>query len=399
MTDADARRGTAGSVTTESLSLREPLLLECGRELEEVVVAYETYGDLAPEADNAVLICHALSGDAHAAGWAAVDTGTPSAVDGIGAEEQGVADERRLGWWDSMIGPGKAFDTDELFVVCPNLLGGCRGTTGPPSLDPATGAPYGATFPAVTVGDMIELQRRFLHELGTDRLLCAAGPSLGGMQALQWTIDFPDQIDLCVAIAATAGLSARGLALNAVARNAITADPGWRGGDARAGLALARQIGHITYVSGETLERKFGRRLQDRDEPSYTLDEPDFAIESYLARQGERFVQRFDANTYLAMSRALTYFDLARTHGGGSLPHAFAPAQAAFLLLSFTSDWLYEPADSERLAAALTAAGKEVVHVCIEDDYGHDAFLLDAEGQAPHIRRALAHALAERRSG
>jgi homoserine O-acetyltransferase len=393
--------GSVGVVSTRFVDLQEPLQLDSGAELREVRIAYETYGDLSPERDNVVLVCHALSGDAHAAGRA--PDGAPTALDGIRADERGVRPKSGLGWWDGMIGPGKPFDTDRFHVVCTNLLGGCRGTTGPGSTDPDTGRPYGSAFPVITVGDMIRAQRRFLDELGIERVLCVTGASLGGMQALQWTIDFADDVDLCLAIAATGHLDARGVALNAVARNAIMADPDWQGGDyyesgrpPKRGLAVARQVGHITYLSRHAFAEKFGRALQERDDISYTLGEADFAVESYLRHQGKRFVERFDANTYLVTSRALTYFDLARQYG--SLEQAFAPAQAAFTLLSFSSDWMYPPADSEQLAVALRAAGKEVEHVCLETTYGHDSFLLEEDAQAPHIESALERALRRRRA-
>src|SRR4051795_12114656 len=369
--NAATEPGSVGVVRTEFLDLPRSLRLDCGRELAGVRVAYETYGTLAPARDNVVLVCHALSGDAHAAGWSADDA--PTALDGIGADERGVRPKGGLGrgggedgpggrgvrpkgglgWWDGMIGPGKPFDTDRYFVVSTNLLGGCRGTTGPASTNPETGRPYGSRFPVITIADMVRTQRAFLDALGIARLVCVAGASMGGMQALQWTIDHPDDVDLCLGIATTAHLDARGLALNAVARNAIMADPDWQGGDfygsgrePRAGMAVARQIGHITYLSRHAFREKFGRRLQDRDAISFDLGEADFAVESYLRYQGQRFVERFDANTYLLMSRALTYFDL-------ELPGAFAGARAAYTLLSFSSDFMYPPSDSEELAAAL----------------------------------------------
>lgn len=401
MAIADTSRGSAGVVAMRRRTLDTPVQLDCGRVIEPVEVAYETYGELSTRRDNVVVICHALTGDAHAAGWAD-DATSHSALDGVRADEARVSGRSGLGWWDSMIGPGKAFDTDRYFVVCSNLLGGCRGTTGPSSTDPDTGAPYGSRFPVLTVGDFVRVQRAALRELGIERVLAAAGASLGAMQALQWTIDYPEEIDLCIGIASTAHLAAQGLALNAVARNAITSDPAWQGGDfygtgrsPDVGLALARQIGHLTYLSRETFEDKFGRRLQDRDELSYTLTERDFAVESYLAYQGSRFVERFDANTYLVMSRALTYFDLARTHGGGSLRRAFERSRARYLLLSFTSDWIYPTADSVELADALRAAGRAVEHVELETRYGHDSFLLENDLQRPHIARALARAHAE----
>jgi homoserine O-acetyltransferase/O-succinyltransferase len=396
--------GSVGVVETRFVDLPDPLPLESGRELRDVRIAYETYGELSPDRDNVVLVCHALSGDAHAAGWSTAED-VPTALDGIGADERGVRPRGGLGWWDGMIGPGKPFDTDRYHVVCPNLLGGCRGTTGPSSINPDTGEPYGPDFPVVTVGDMIRAQRRLLDELGLERVLCVTGASLGGMQALQWTVDYPDDIDLCLAIASTARLDTQGLALNAIARNAITSDPDWQGGryygtgrEPRAGLALARQVGHVTYLSKHSLAEKFGRRLQDRDEPSFTWTEADFAVESYLRHQGGRFVERFDANTYLAMSRALTYFDLARTHGAGSLERALAPARASFTLLSFSSDWIYPPADAEELLAALETAGKDAEHVLINTNYGHDSFLLEEEAQAPHIVAALERARTRRRT-
>jgi homoserine O-acetyltransferase len=399
---AATQAGAVGVVETQFLDLPGPLPLDCGRELEGVRIAFETYGSLSAERDNVILVCHALSGDAHAAGWAA--EGGPTALDGIKADERGVRPKGGLGWWDGMIGPGKAFDTDRYHVVAANLLGGCRGTTGPASTNPETGRPYGSDFPVITIADMVRAQRAFLDELGIERILCATGASLGGMQALQWTIDFPDRIDLCLAIASTAHLDARGVALNAVARNAITADPDWQGGDyygtgrePRRGLAVARQVGHITYLSRSAFDEKFGRRLQERDDVSYTLTEPDFAVESYLRHQGERFVERFDANTYLVLSRALTYFDLERSYG--SVAEAFAPARAAYTLLSFSSDWVYPPSASQELERALHAAGREVEHVCVETTYGHDSFLLEEEAQAPHIEAALDRALSRRRAG
>lgn len=389
-----AQPGSVGVVETRYADLPAPLPLDSGAELRAVRIAYETYGELSPGRDNVVLVCHALSGDAHAAGWAA--DGSPTALDGIGADERGVRPKDGLGWWDGMIGPGKPFDTDRFHVVSTNLLGGCRGTTGPASTNPATGRPYGSDFPVITIADMVRAQRAFLDELGIDRVLCVAGASMGGMQALQWTIDQQNDVDLCLGIATTAHLDARGIALNAVARNAIMSDPDWQGGDfygtgraPTSGMAVARQVGHITYLSRHAFREKFGRRLQERDAVSFTLGEPDFAVESYLRYQGERFVERFDANTYLVMSRALTYFDL-------DLSDAFAEAKASYALLSFSSDWMYPPVDSEELAVALRAAGREVEHVCLETTYGHDSFLLEEAAQAPHIAAALDRAVDRR---
>jgi homoserine O-acetyltransferase len=388
--------GSVGTVETQHLDLTTPIQLDCGRQLDQVRVAYETYGTLSPARDNVILICHALSGDAHAAGYAK----TPPAQgtrDGFGAEERLGDAARGLGWWDGMIGPGKAFDTDRYFVVSTNLLGGCRGTTGPSSIDPATGRPYGSTFPVITVADMVRTQRAFLNELGIDRLAAVAGGSLGGMQALEWAVLYPDQVDAIVAIASTHALHAQGVAWNAIAREAIMRDPAWQGGhyygtgrSPDAGMGVARMVGHITYLSAPALDAKFGRRLQNADDIRYTMTEPEFAVESYLRHQAASFVQRFDANTYLYLSRALTYFDLAREHGDGSLVRALERVQARTLLIAFSSDWLYPPSASEEIAEALRALGKPVELHVIDAPYGHDCFLLEEARQTPIIRRFLA---------
>ena len=373
--------GSIGTVRTEYVDLPDPLRLDSGKTLAPVRIAYETYGTLAPAKDNVILVGHALSGDAHAAGWSD-DPTAPTTVDGVGAADRG---KRGLGWWDGMIGPGKAFDTDRYFVVCSNLIGSCRGSTGPASLDPATGRPYGATFPVVTVGDMVRAERAFLRQLGIDRLLAVSGGSLGGMQALEWAVAFPDAVRAIVPIACTARLGTQGVAWNAIARNAITSDPDWQGGayygtgrEPAAGIKIARMVGHITYLSAQAVREKFGRRFQrGGDEPRYDLVAPDFEVESYLRYQADAFAARFDANAYLYISRALTYFDLARTYGQGSLERALDRVRAATLLLSFSSDWLYPPRDSEEIAAALRATGKDVRHAIIQADYGHDSFLLE----------------------
>lgn len=366
-----------GVVETQTVRLPDPLPLDCGRTLRDVEIAYETYGELTAARDNVVLISHALTGDAHAAGLSA-DPGTLSA---------GELETLALGWWDAMIGPGRAFDTDRWFVVCTNLLGGCRGSTGPASLDPDTGHPYGSAFPPLTIADLVRAQKAFLDELGIDSLLAAAGASMGGMQALQFAVDHPDVVRGVVAIASTAHLDARGIALNAIARNAITTDPDWQGGDyyqtgraPRTGLAVARQVGHITYLSRRSMQEKFGRTLAAEADGG-TLTEPWFAVESYLRYQGAKFVDRFDANTYLLFSRALTWFDLPLER--------LREARARFLLLSFSSDWIYPPAASDELEAALRAAGREVEHTTLDVPYGHDSFLLEDALQAPYVRRFL----------
>ena len=343
------------SVTTRFVTLASPLLLDCGRKLADVTVAYERYGDASNEV---VLICHALSGDAHAAGVTA------------GLQGAGETEVQGLGWWDAAIGPGRALDTDRWQVICTNLVGGCRGSTGPASIDPATGQPYGSAFPELTVADLVRAQRQFLDALGIARVRAVVGASLGGMQALQFALDYPDVVGGVIAIASTAALGAQGVALSAIARKAITSDPHFHGGDyygsggaPRRGLELARQIGHVTYLSKEALRSKAG---SDR-----------LRVEDYLEHQGAKFVDRFDANTYLVFSRALTRFELTDDQ--------LAAIERPVLLVSFASDWLYPPRDSERLASALPHAR----HVELDSPHGHDAFLLDVELQAPHVRAFL----------
>lgn len=388
------RAGSAGSVETRYLALPGPVRLDCGRELRSVRVAYETYGTLSPRRDNVILVCHALSGDAHAAGFSAVATSTR---DGFGAEDRDGAAGAALGWWDGMIGPGKAFDTDRFFVVSTNLLGGCRGTTGPSSTDPATGEPYGPDFPVITVADMVRTQRAFLDVLGIERLAAVAGGSLGGMQALEWAIRYPDQVDSIVVIASTHALPPQGMAWNAIAREAIMRDPAWQGGRyygtghaPDAGMGVARMLGHVTYLSASALHGKFGRRLQFADDIRYTITEPEFEVENYLRHQADSFVKRFDANTYLTMSRALTYFDLARQYGAGSLTRALEAVSARTLLITFSSDWLYPPTGSEEIRDALRALGKPAELHLIDAPYGHDCFLLEEDRQTPIVQGFLA---------
>jgi homoserine O-acetyltransferase len=295
-----------------------------------------------------------------------------------------------------MIGPGKAFDTDRYFVMCMNLIGSCRGSTGPSSTNPDTGKPYGLDFPVVTVADMVRAEQQALDVLGIESLLAVSGGSLGGMQALEWTVAYPDRVRGCIPIASTARLGSQGVAWNAIARNAIMADPDWQGGfyygtgrSPTAGIGVARMVGHVTYLSAESMAEKFARRLQDRDGYSFTLSEPDFAVESYLRHQADTFARRFDANSYLYLSRALTYFDLACDHGEGSLERAVRDVRAEYLLLSFSSDWLYPPRDAYELEAALRAQEKAVTHHEIQASYGHDSFLLEERQQAPIIAEFL----------
>ena len=388
--------GSVGTVDTQFIELPAPLRLDCGRELPSVRVAYETYGTLSPARDNVILVCHALSGDAHAAGFSTQPV-AGSTRDGFRADERDAGKGRGLGWWDGMIGPGKAFDTNRFFVVSSNLLGGCRGTTGPSSANPGTGRPYGSEFPVITVADMVRVERALLDVLGITRLAAVAGGSLGGMQALEWAVQFGDQVDAIIPIASTHALHPQGVAWNAIARSAITADPDWQNGHyhgtgraPRAGMGVARMVGHITYLSAQSLNDKFGRRLQTGDDIRYTLTEPEFEVESYLRYQADAFVKRFDANTYLYTSRALSYFDLARQYGGGRLADAVRTMSARTLLIAFSSDWLYPPSGSEELAAALRTAGKDVELQVIDAPYGHDCFLLEEARQTPMIQKFLA---------
>ena len=391
----EAALGSLGIIHTQFLKLPRPLLLDCGRELPQVRIAYETYGRLSPARDNVILVCHALSGDAHAAGYSAAPN-AGSTRDGFRAEERDTEQGRGLGWWDGMIGQGKAFDTDRFFIISPNLLGGCRGTTGPSSRNPVTGRPYGSDFPVITVADMVKAQRALLDELGITRLFAVAGGSLGGMQALEWAVQRPDQVDVVIAIASTHALHPQGVAWNAIARNAITADPDWQDGDYYgtgrapiAGMGVARMVGHITYLSATSVRNKFGRRLRAADDIRYELTTPEFEVESYLRHQASTFVKRFDANTYLYTSRALSYFDLARQYGAGQLSRAVNAVSARTLLISFSSDWLYPPEGSAELADALRAAGKDVEFHVIDAPYGHDCFLLEEARQTPLIRTFL----------
>jgi homoserine O-acetyltransferase len=405
--------GSVGTVETQFLDLPEPVRLDCGRDLYPVRVAYETYGTLSPSRDNVILVCHALSGDAHAAGAArsSLMPGAPpqeSTRDGFGAEDRdGPAGSagKALGWWDGMIGPGKAFDTNRYFVVSTNLLGGCRGSTGPSSPSPETGKAYGPDFPVITVADMVRTEHAFLSALGIERLAAVAGGSLGGMQALEWAIQYPDQVDAIIPIASTHALQPQGVAWNAIARESIMRDPAWQGGHyygtgsaPDAGMGVARMVGHVTYLSAEALSDKFGRRLQrfssehSSDDIRYTITEPEFEVENYLRYQAGSFVKRFDANTYLYLSRALTYFDLAREHGKGSLEEALRGVRAQVLLIAFSSDWLYPPQSSAEIADALRALGRPAEFHVIDAPYGHDCFLLEEARQIPIIRKFLEEA-------
>lgn len=341
----------------------KPLELESGKTLGPIDVAYETYGQLNEAGDNAILVCHALSGNAHVAGY-----NSPN--------------DRKPGWWDEMVGPGKGIDTNRYFVICSNFLGGCSGTTGPSSVNPRTGKPYGLDFPIITIADMVKVQKLLIDALGVRRLLAVIGGSLGGMQTIQWSIAYPDMVDAAIPIATTTHQGAQAIAFDAVGRNAILADVNFAGGQYHPGdvpaegLAIARMIGHITYLSEESMRHKFGRELRNADKYSYDFNS-EFAVETYLDHQGQSFVDRFDANSYLYITKAADYFDLPRDYG--SLKEAFAGVKARFLVVSFSSDWLFTPAQSEAMVDALVAGGKDVSFCNIASDYGHDAFLLEVE--------------------
>lgn len=348
--------------STVAFGTDQPLVLDSGKCLAPLTIAYMTYGQLNAARSNAVLVCHALSGD------------------------QFVASRHPLtgkaGWWDYAVGPGKAIDTNRFFVICTNVIGGCMGTTGPASVDPKTGQTYGLGFPLVTIRDMVRAQAMLIDALGIDQLLAVTGGSMGGMQTLQWAASYPERVYSAMPIATAARHSAQNIAFHEVGRQAIMADPSWRGGDyARSavhpskGLAVARMAAHITYLSEAALQRKFGRQLTDRNALSFGFD-ADFQIESYLRHQGMTFVDRFDANSYLYITRAMDYFDLAADYGG-VLAEAFRGTKTRFCIVSFTSDWLFPTVENKRVAHALNAAGANVSFVEIESDRGHDAFLLD----------------------
>ena len=363
---------SVGLTETKHLTFaaEKPFMLESGASLSPVTLAYETYGALNAARSNALLICHALSGSAHAAG---VDPGG------------------REGWWDDCIGPGKAFDTNRFFVICSNVLGSCYGSSGPTTLDPATGQPYALRFPMVTIGDIVRAQVALLDNLGIEKLLSIAGGSMGGMQVLEWATRYPQRVRSAIPLATTARSSPMLIAFSEVGRQAIYADPNWQDGDyysngrrPDAGLAVARMIGHITYLSEQSMHHKFGRRLQDRERFGYDFAS-EFQVESYLRHKGLSFTRRFDANSYLYITKAMDYFDLTRDRGRvddplGSLTAVFADsAHIKFLVVSFTSDWLYPSYHSRELVSALTAAGADVTYLDIQISWGHDAFLLEVD--------------------
>jgi len=351
----------------------DSLSLDSGVMLAPIDVAYETYGTLNDAKSNAILIEHAFSGDAHAAG-VSHDGGHP-------------------GWWDNMIGPGKAFDTTKYFVICSNVLGGCKGTTGPSSVNPETGCPYAMSFPVITISDMVRLQKKLIDHLGIRRLLAVAGGSMGGMQALEWAAAFPESVAAAIPIAATARHSAQQIAFNEVGRQAIMADPDWQDGNyyekkrpAR-GLSVARMVGHITYMSDDSMREKFGRKFRHQNNGAQDFSSV-FEVESYLRYRGTQFVDRFDANSYLYITKAMDLFDL--TNGHGSLAAALERTRARFLVLSFTSDWLYPSYQSLEIVSALRGRNRDVAYCELPSNYGHDAFLVDVAEQTELIRGFLA---------
>lgn len=366
MAASRARKASDEINSPSSLVMRfeadEPLKLEAGVDLAPFQIAYQTYGELNEARSNAILVCHALTGDQHVASDNPV-TGKP-------------------GWWSNLIGPGKIIDTNRFFVICSNVIGGCMGSTGPASLNPHTGRPYGLDLPVITIRDMVRAQAMLVKKLGIDRLFSVVGGSMGGMQVLEWASSYPERVFSVLALATGARHSSQNIAFHEVGRQAVMADPNWCGGiylekgkRPEKGLAVARMAAHVTYLSEAALHRKFGRNLQDRSRPTFGFD-ADFQIESYLRYQGASFVDRFDANSYLYMTRAMDYFDLAADHGG-RLADAFRNTSARFCIASFTSDWLFPTSESRMVVHALNAAGASVSFVEIETDKGHDAFLLD----------------------
>lgn len=343
-------------------ALPEPLVFKSGATLAGVQLAYETFGTLAPDKGNAILICHALTGDAHVA-------------------RSGEGDTDKPGWWDEYVGPGKPIDTDRFFIICSNILGSCYGSTGPASINPETGSRYGLDFPVVTITDMVKAQRVLVQSFGVSRLCAVVGGSLGGMQVLEWAARYPEMVGAAIPIATTTRHSAQAIAFNEVARQSVIGDPNWKQGNYYGGpapdlgLAVARMIGHITYLSDESMHMKFGRNLQDRDRLSFNF-EADFQVESYLHHQGKKFVQRFDANSFLYVTKAADYFDMELEKSESYAAQVFAKTDTRFLVISFTSDWLYPTYQSKTLIAHLQRAGRDVSFCEITEKWGHDAFLL-----------------------
>ena len=374
---------SVGITETKYYTIEDKILLESGVEFGPIQVAYETYGQLNANKDNAILLLHALTGDAHAAGFR-------------------NENDKKPGWWDDMVGPNKAFDTNKYFVISSNMLGGCSGTTGPCSINPQTGKPYGLSFPVITIEDAVKVQKHLIDFLGVKKLIVAGG-SMGGMQALEWSIAHSSMVEGVIIIASTSRLTAQGIAFNAVGRNAILSDPNFNNGDyygkekqPERGLAIARMVGHITYLCEESMHNKFGRRLQDKEKLDFDFN-IDFQVESYLEHQGRVFVDRFDANSYLYITKAVDYFDLAQKHG--SLKQAFEKTNARFLVMSFTSDWLFPTSQSKEIVQALIKADKDVSFCEIESPCGHDAFLLEFETQTKIVKSFLSKSVGAKNNG
>jgi len=347
------------------------ITLKCGVKFGPITLAYETYGKLNADKSNAILIFHALTGDAHAAGY--------------------HKDVKDPGWWEPMIGKGRAFDTDKYFIICANVIGGCKGSTGPSSINPSTGKPYGLSFPVITIEDMVVTQKHLIDHLGIKKLLAAAGGSMGGLMALEWSVRYPDTLQSAILIAANYKHTAQQIALHEVARQAIMSDPNWSKGDyygkelPAQGMSVSRMIGHITYMSERSMEEKFGRKLQDKEKVGYDFSH-DFEVESYLRYRGASFVQRFDANSYLYLSKALDYFDLSE---GSDLVGAFKGVKNKFLIITFTSDWLYPSYQSKDMVRAMKANDIDVSFIEIDTNYGHDSFLVEIEGQSKLVKSFL----------
>ena len=359
---------SVGLVEKEYFTFSEPpdsMVLESNARLGPITIAYETLGTLNEDKSNVILVLHALSGDSHVAGYYSQE-------------------DQKPGWWEIMVGPGKGIDTDKYFIICPNIIGSCMGSTGPSSINPATGNPYGFDFPVVTIGDMVKAQKALLDHLGIEKILTVIGGSIGGMQVLEWTVRYPHMVFSAIPLATTTRHSALAIAFNEVARQAIMADPNWNMGKyygsakPNLGLALARMVGHVTYLSDEAMRRKFGRRLQNKGDFSFNFD-ADFQVESYLRYQGQKFVDRFDANSFLYITKAADYFDLRRQHGDGSEVEAFSKTRARFMVISFTSDWLYPTYQSKAMVKSMKKNGLDVSFCEIEAEWGHDAFLLENE--------------------
>ena len=371
---------SVGLVEKKYFTFAEPpdsMVLESNARLGPITIAYETLGTLNEDKSNVILVLHALSGDSHVAGYY--------------SEE-----DQKPGWWEIMVGPGKGIDTDKYFVICPNIIGSCMGSTGPSSINPDTGEPYGFDFPVVTIGDMVKAQKALLDHLGIEKILTVVGGSIGGMQVLEWAVRYPGIVFSAIPLATTTRHSALAIAFNEVARQAIMADPNWNMGKyydsdkPNLGLALARMVGHVTYLSDEAMRNKFGRRLQNKGDFSFNFD-ADFQVESYLRYQGQKFVDRFDANSFLYITKAADYFDLRRQHGGGSEVEAFAKTEAKFLVISFTSDWLYPTYQSRAMVRSMKKNNLDVSFCEIEAEWGHDAFLLPNERLSTLIKGFLDH--------